>query len=230
MKIWDVIPGLLCSLQLARTKNLPKSGIHVDTTMLTSLLARRHTLGKFLWDSLGFRKFGAVFFGGNLNFWGPPRCSGVLARLSQQAESILRGAHSFRRGASKDHPHRFGITRPWWDQWYPISHNMIFFHNKKSCQISNLDMTFLYIFSMGCFWFPTRKWDTSSKEVAILMYGIGKTDGFAFSWVLVTSLCCRKAFIIGQPTFGVGQVAHAIYQLREILSNQRFFISKQQHL
>ena len=43
------------------------------------------------------------FFGvnGKLNFWGPPRCSGVLARLSQQAESILRGAHSFRWGTSK---------------------------------------------------------------------------------------------------------------------------------
>lgn len=82
---------------------------------------------------------------------------------------------------------------------------------------------YTFYFYMGCFWFPTRKWDTSSKEVAILMYGIGKTDGFAFSWVLVTSLCCRKAFITGQPTFGVGQVAHAIYQLREILSNQRFF-------
>ncbi len=35
------------SMQPARTKNLPKSGIHVDTTMLTSLLARRHDL----WDS-----------------------------------------------------------------------------------------------------------------------------------------------------------------------------------
>lgn len=39
----------------------------------------------------------------------------------------------------------------------------------------------------------------------------------------MTSLCCPKAFITGQPTFGVGQVAHAIYQLRENFKQPKIF-------